>query len=69
MVDMALLVADASRLEGPQAEILHVLHAAIYDTIKANTDLTRVQVDELTMRCLVRLQSRLAARGYVVRDI
>ena len=65
---MALLVADASRIEGPQSDVLHVLYGAMFDTLKRQAGLTLVQADQLAMQCLVRLQARLASAGYVVRD-
>ena len=69
MIDMALLVGNDSKIEGPQAEVLHNLYGSLFDTILTNTTLTRSEADQLVMRCLVRLQSRLAAAGYVVRDV
>ena len=69
MVDMALLVADESRIEGPQAEVLHILFGSIYDTVRTQTVLTDDQADRVAMQCLVRLQSRLAGAGFVSRDV
>ena len=69
MDDMALLVADTSRIEGPQAEVLTVLYGSLYDTIRSHTQLTRIEADDLVQRCLVRLQSRLAGAGFVSRDV
>ena len=69
MVDMALLVGEASRVEGPQAEFLLVLYGSLYDTVRTNTKLTDVEADRLAMKVLVRLQSRLAAAGFITRDL
>ena len=69
MGDMALLVGEASRVEGPQAEILLVLYGSLFDTVRTQTKLTDVEADQLVMRCLVRLQSRLAAAGFITRDL
>ena len=69
MDDMALLVGEASRVEGPQAEILLVLYGSLFDTIRTQTKLTDVEADRLAMKVLVRLQSRLAAAGFITRDL
>lgn len=66
---MALLVSDDSRVDGPQAELLHVVYGSLYDTIRQGTTLTRAEADRLTAQALVRIQSRLAAAGFVVRDV
>src|SRR4029077_10874226 len=69
MDDMALLVAEESRIEGPQSEVLHILYGSLFDTIRTHTALSKVEADQLVHRCLVRLQSRLAGAGFVVRDV
>lgn len=68
MVDMALLVADESRIEGPQGEVLHVLFGALVTTLEAE-GMKRVDADNLAMRMLVRVQARWAGAGLVTRDI
>lgn len=68
MVDMALLVADESRIEGPQGEVLHVLFGALVTTLKQE-GMKETDADNLAMRMLVRVQARWAGAGLVTRDI
>jgi hypothetical protein len=69
MVDMALLVGNDSRIEGDQAELLHVLFGAMATTLEAETQLGPLEADRVALVMLVRVQARLAAAGYIVRDV
>jgi hypothetical protein len=69
MGDMALLVGNDSRIEGDQSDMLHVLFGAMVNTLEAETKLTQLEADRLALVMLVRVQSRLAAAGYIVRDV
>jgi len=67
MIDMALLVREDSRIEGPQRDVLHVMFGSLVSTLEAQ-GMSEVDADNLASRILVRLQSRLSAAGFVVRD-
>jgi hypothetical protein len=69
MGGMALLVGNHSRIEGDQADMLHCLFAAMFDTLEVETKLGTMEADRVCMIMLVRIQSRLAANGYIVRDV
>ena len=69
MDDMALLVGETSRIEGNQSEMLHVIFGALVDTLNTMTSMSKLDADTVAMQQLVRLQSRLAGHGYVIRDV
>jgi hypothetical protein len=68
MDHMALLVADSSRVEGPQGDLLHILFGALVATLR-DGGMSELDADNLAMRALVRIQARLAGAGYIIRDI
>jgi hypothetical protein len=68
MVDMALLVSDGSRIEGPQTEVLYTVFGALVRGLEDH-GFGKYAADDLAMTVLVRIQAQLAAAGLVTRDI
>lgn len=65
---MAMLVADHSRIEGPQREVLHVVLDSLITTLRQAGHAQGV-AEELAHRQLARVQARLSQHGYIVRDV
>ena len=65
---MALLVGGGLPGRGTPGRDTPILYGSLYDTIRTQTKLDDVEADRLAMKVLVRLQSRLAAAGFITRD-
>jgi hypothetical protein len=65
---VALLVAEESRIEGPQREVLHVLLESLIDTLR-RAGHNQAVAEELAHRQISRAQARLAQAGYIIRDL